>query len=121
MTTAVKQHPGVPLLYIAYNTITLEAATAFSKETANEQLNSRMGSSEYDIIRKLKKEMFGEDEGPKKKKKKKGPNPLSCKKKQKKTGLDNAVKSKKKCRKRKRLKPSVQITEQLLQSLKNPA
>ncbi|XP_041356933.1 rRNA-processing protein UTP23 homolog [Gigantopelta aegis] len=119
LTTAVKKHPGVPLLYIAYNTITLEAPTDFSKQSANEQLNSKMAPSEYEIIGKLKKEMFGEEEITKKKKKKrKGVNPLSCKKKKTRPGLDNAVKNKKKCRKRKRLKATGPITEQLLQSLR---
>ncbi|XP_069110309.1 rRNA-processing protein UTP23 homolog [Argopecten irradians] len=109
-----ESHPGVPLLFMAYNAINMESPTELSKGTAEKELQARIAPSEHqmDVIKKLKVQTFGEEPVKKKFKKKgpKGPNPLSCKKskkgeknKVKKSFLENAV-NKRKRRKKNRVK-----------------
>lgn len=97
---------GVPILYIAFNAITLEPPSEKSKRKADCQIDAKTGPSEHEhtVIKQLKVEVFGEQEVKKKKRKKlKGPNPLSVKpKKKKKDG--ELSKSQKKRLKRKQMK-----------------
>ncbi|XP_033736781.1 rRNA-processing protein UTP23 homolog [Pecten maximus] len=104
-------HPGVPLLFMAYNAINMESPTELSKGTADKELQARIAPSEHqmDVLKKLKVQAFGEEPVKKKFKRKgpKGPNPLSCKKskkgeknKAKKSFLESAVDKRKKRRKR---------------------
>jgi hypothetical protein len=67
---------GVPILYIAFNAITLEPPSEKSKRKANRETDSRIAPSEHEhaVIKQLKVEAFGEPEVKKKKHKKlKGP------------------------------------------------
>jgi U3 small nucleolar RNA-associated protein 23 len=103
----------VPILYIAFNAITLEPPSEKSKRKADRETDSRIAPSEHEhaVIKQLKVEAFGEPEVKKKKHKKlKGPNPLSVKsKKKKKDGT--LSKSQKKRLKRKQVKEqSTQIS-----------
>ncbi|XP_021351522.1 rRNA-processing protein UTP23 homolog [Mizuhopecten yessoensis] len=114
-----EKHPGVPLLFVAYNAINMESPTELSKGTADKELQARMAPSEHqmEVLKKLKVQAFGEEPVKKKFKRKgpKGPNPLSCQKskkgektkakKAKKTFLENAV-NKRKRRKTNRVKTS---------------
>ncbi|XP_060077277.1 rRNA-processing protein UTP23 homolog [Ylistrum balloti] len=107
-------HPGVPLLFMAYNAINMESPTELSKGKADEELQARIAPAEHhmEVLKKLKVQAFGEQPVTKKFKRKgpKGPNPLSCKKskkaeknKAKKSFLESAV-DKRKRRKRNRVK-----------------
>ncbi|KAL3990075.1 Fcf1 family protein [Acanthocheilonema viteae] len=82
LTEALKQIPGIPVLFIKYNTILIDRpsqATIQEIEKPKDQLFE---------VSELKKAVFGEDEKPRRKRKgPKGPNPLSVKKKKKKTHL----------------------------------
>lgn len=87
MTEKLRKIPGVPILYIAFNAITLEAPSEASKHYEKDKLKT-VGFSEFEknTIKELKTETFGPEteKQMKKRKKKKGPNPLSCKKKKQK-------------------------------------
>ena len=104
-----RSKPGVPILYIAFNAITLEPPSEKSKLKAERQTDFKMAPSEHEhsVIQQLKKEAFGEEIVKKKKRKKlKGPNPLSAKpKKKRKEGA--LSKSQKKRLKRKLIKNEI--------------
>ncbi|KAL5016847.1 hypothetical protein ScPMuIL_006436 [Solemya velum] len=112
LTEKARDIPGVPLLFIAYNAITLEPPSELSRQVADTSVTSRTAPTEHahSVLKQMKKEAFGEPEEvvKKKRKKKSGPNPLSCKKKKKKTGVSKETKSK---RKRKKIKMSKHIKE----------
>ena len=84
--------PGVPVLYLHGNCPTLEKPSDQTSNLVQKTSEGRLLTShQANTIKVLKKELFGEPKvtEPKKKKKRKGPkgpNPLSCKKKQKKSG-----------------------------------
>ena len=84
--------PGVPLLYLHGNCPTLEKPSDQTSNLVKKTSEGRLLTShQANTIKVLKKQVFGElevRESKKKKKRKgpKGPNPLSCKKKQKKSG-----------------------------------
>uniref|UniRef100_A0A0R3RSI5 rRNA-processing protein UTP23 homolog n=1 Tax=Elaeophora elaphi TaxID=1147741 RepID=A0A0R3RSI5_9BILA len=82
LTEALKQIPGIPILFIKYNSILIDRpsqATIQEIEKPKDQLLE---------VNELKKAVFGEDEKPRRKRKgPKGPNPLSVKKKKKKVQL----------------------------------
>ncbi len=111
---------GIPLLYIAHNTITLERPSDASKMKASQTLTVQLGPTDYEhkVLAKLKQDEFGDQTKLRKKKKKKGANPLSCKIKKVKEGggVDKTVKDKKR-RKRKRLKVADHVKEHFKQSL----
>ena len=81
---------GVPIIYLHGNCPTLEKPSDRTTSTVDSLAQGRLLTShQRNTIKQLKKEVFGEPEvtEPRKKKKRKGPkgpNPLSCKKKQKK-------------------------------------
>ena len=85
----VRETPGVPLMIISHNAINLEKPSENTDKVVNKQIESRMApkKDEMEMIKKLKQQLL--DQKPvkrlHKKKKPKGPNPLSCKKKQKKS------------------------------------
>jgi len=119
-TEKIRSKSGVPLLFIAYNTIQIESPTSMSKTVAQEKLEHKLDPSDYalDKIKELKRETFGESEEPriKRKRKQKGANPLSCKKKKKRTEEElNELKKKKKRQKIKKSK----VTLESLASLEN--
>ncbi|KAL7074671.1 hypothetical protein ACQ4LE_005979 [Meloidogyne hapla] len=74
---------GIPLMSIRYNSIILEKPSEESEKLA-ESSTTKNQPDEIQKIKKLRKIELGEEETPKyRKRKAKGPNPLSCKKKQK--------------------------------------
>nr|CDQ04659.1 Bm14021, isoform b [Brugia malayi] len=90
LTEALKQIPGVPILFIKYNAILIDKP---SEVTIQVNLNE------------LKKAILGEDEKPRRKRKHpKGPNPLSVKKKKKKIQMTSIQPAAKTSRKRRRKK-----------------
>ena len=109
LSDGIRKLPGVPLLFISHNAITLESPSDKSRRKASGLLDEKMGpaSHEQSRLEVLKKEVLGE-EVPKKKKRKgpKGANPLSCQKKKKKPeqSLAQGEGKKKRHRKRKRHK-----------------
>ncbi|OZC08004.1 hypothetical protein X798_05000 [Onchocerca flexuosa] len=84
LTEALKQIPGIPILFIKYNAILVDKpsqATIQEIEKPKDELLE---------INELKKALFGESEKPRRKRKgPKGPNPLSVKKKKRKIQLTN--------------------------------
>lgn len=102
LTETMKKTAGLPLLYIAYNAITLEAPSDKSKDIAEKNLDNRINTSEHaqSVLKQLKLQTFGEEVKHKKKKRPKGPNPLSCMKKKK--TVQNSAVDKKQKRKRRR-------------------
>ncbi|XP_052776797.1 rRNA-processing protein UTP23 homolog [Mya arenaria] len=104
-TEKIRAKSGVPLLFIAFNTILLQSPAEMSKTVAHDKLDKNLAPSEYAMerIKELKRETFGEVEESvvKKKKKTKGINPLACKKKKKRTAEEmNELKKKKKQKKK---------------------
>lgn len=113
----LRDSPGIPLLFMAYNAINMERPSEVSKGTADKELQARIAPSQHEmeVLKKLKVQTFGEQPAKKKFKKKgpKEPNPLSCLKKSKKKGqatkpkksfLESAIDKRKRQRKRKREK-----------------
>ncbi|XP_030645076.1 rRNA-processing protein UTP23 homolog [Chanos chanos] len=90
LTSALREIPGVPLLYIVLNTIVLDKPSSRSlKHVEAVQLGELVTPSQQHSIRSLKEEQgIGEDgeerRGRKRKRKSGNPNPLSCLKKKKK-------------------------------------
>ncbi|EFO18753.1 hypothetical protein LOAG_09740 [Loa loa] len=84
LTEALKQIPGIPILFIKYNAILIDRpsqATIQEIEKPKDQLIE---------VNELKKAVFGKEEKPRRKRKgPKGPNPLSVKKKKRKIQLTN--------------------------------
>ncbi|XP_067677735.1 rRNA-processing protein UTP23 homolog [Haliotis asinina] len=119
LTEVSRTKPGIPLLYIAHNTVTIETPSEASKEKAANAMADKLGPTEYEhnVLKKLKLDEFGEQEMAKRKKKIKGPNPLSCKSKQHKPSLQTPIKEKKKRRKRKRIKVAEHIREHFKQQI----
>ena len=91
MKDIVRSMPGIPLLIISHNSINLEKQSTASVNRSNQSTESKTIPKETEIerIRKLKKKILKSDEKTlkriHKKRKPKGPNPLSCKKKSKKS------------------------------------
>ncbi|XP_066249631.1 rRNA-processing protein UTP23 homolog [Euwallacea similis] len=114
----VRNLVAVPLLYLHVKTPILEQPSEVSIKWA-EQKNRGLGQLEAEKIAKLK-ELEGlvtSEEKPKKKRRKKGPNPLSCKKKQKKPhgGISKPERmSDVERKKRKRVKIAKHIREEVL-------
>jgi len=80
LTDALRAMIGVPVLYIKYKSILLEKA---SEVTMAEAERCKYGD-EMGVVKEMKRALIAADEGGKKKKRRRGgPNPLSCKKKQK--------------------------------------
>lgn len=90
LTTALKNIPGVPLLYIILNTIVLDKASQKSLDYVQAvQMGELVNSSEQQKIFSMKEEQGiqqkdCERRGRKRKRKQNNPNPLSCLKKKKK-------------------------------------
>lgn len=101
----MKKTAGLPLLYIAYNAITLEAPSEKSKDTAEKKLDDRINTSEHaqSVLKQLKLQTFGEEVKRKKRKRPKGPNPLSCMKR-KSTVQNSSISTDKKQKKKRRRK-----------------
>ena len=95
----------MPLIYIAFNAITIESPADFSKQIAQEKLEKNLNPSDHSlsVIKQLKHDTFGEEEVVKqrKKKKTKGQNPMSCKKKKKRTDEEKKKKKRKKVKHKK--------------------
>ena len=87
--TSVRAVPGTPLLYLHGNSPTLEKPSELTKDKVEEEGDTRgLTPQQAKSIKAMKKQVFGEPEPVKPKKKRKGPkgpNPLSCKKKKKKS------------------------------------
>lgn len=120
-TEKIRTLSGVPLIFIAFNTILLESPADMSKTVAHEKLEKKLAPSDFAVskIKELKREVFGEIEEVRKKKKKKvkGPNPLSCKKKKKRTEVElNEMKKKKK---RQKVKKKQKLTLEKLAEQEN--
>lgn len=103
--------PGTPVLYLHGNTPNLEKPSGFSEQSAEKAEDSRLNVSQHHgkVLKEMKKQVFGEKEVTKKKKRKgpKGPNPLSVKKRTKKSddhfrGVKDTLESEGKKRKRNR-------------------
>ncbi|XP_045159795.2 rRNA-processing protein UTP23 homolog [Mercenaria mercenaria] len=112
-TELIRSLSGVPLLFIAFNTIILESPAEMSKSVAHEKLERRLAPTDFAMsqIKELKRETFGEEIEKKKKKKHKikGKNPLSCKKKKKRTAEEiQMLKQKKKRKKTKKQKVTLE-------------
>ena len=117
MTTRIQARkvPGTPVLYLHGNAPVLEKPSGYSEKSAEQAEDSRINVSEHHgaVLKELKTEAFGEEEMIKKKRKKgkKGPNPLSCKKKQKKNaadplkGVENKIEKRGRKRNRHKKKP----------------
>lgn len=86
----IRALPGVPLLYLHGRTPVLDEPSETSRQYAKDKLSGIL-ETEKKTLENLKEKhgLPSNDEPSKKKKRKKGPNPLSCKKKQKKTGIEN--------------------------------
>ena len=86
--------PGQPLLFIAYNAMTMETPAGTSRDSATSQVEEKIAPTDHakSVLDKLKVETFGEPEVRKKRKRKqKGPNPLSCKKSKKKKQIQKQI------------------------------
>ena len=105
LSEIIRKRSGVPLIYIAFNAITIESPADFSKQIAQEKLEKNLNPSEHSlsVIKQLKRDTFGEEEivKPRKKKKPKGQNPMSCKKKKKRTDEEKKKKKRKKLKHKK--------------------
>ncbi|XP_012276297.1 rRNA-processing protein UTP23 homolog [Orussus abietinus] len=117
----VRQISGVPLIYLHGKAPTLEPPSRVTKEHA-EKVRQGVGMNSFqdEIIKSLKVQsgLTKADPQPKKKKKIKGPNPLSCKKKQKKTLVSlSTIKESGKIRKRKKVKIPAHVKEVLKSEL----
>lgn len=93
LTTALKNIPGVPLLYIILNTIVLDKPSQRSLDYIQDvQMGELVNSGQQQKICSLKEEQGihqkdKERQGRKRKRKQISPNPLSCLKKKKKKGV----------------------------------
>jgi len=78
LTDALRQIPGVPVLFIKYSGILLDKPSESSVQMAE------ASKSDLTTVQKLKTEILGDASESRKRKRKgpSGPNPLSCKKKQ---------------------------------------
>lgn len=112
LTEKLRNVPGTPLLYIAFNAITLEAPSEASRNIEKHRLKDLgITEQEKNTIKLLKSETFGEEPMEvKKKKKKKGPNPLSCKKKKVKPTVISQEHDKKKRKRTRKHKPKTNPT-----------
>lgn len=119
---AIRNVPGTPLLYLHGNAPALEPPSKLTIENAK-QNRSGVGISNFETetVKTLKKQCGLETEEVekrvKKKRRKGGPNPLSCKKKAKKT-IEPVATTSGKVRKRKKVKLSAHAKE-ILQSVKS--
>lgn len=112
----VRKIPGVPLLYLHEKAPTLERPSEASCKRAEELRNGAITNNLQVQTIKILKEKSGLAETEiktKKKRKKGGPNPLSCKKKQKKNLEIQPAKTSGKVRKRKRVKLPAHVKEAL--------
>ncbi|XP_059172583.1 rRNA-processing protein UTP23 homolog [Physella acuta] len=96
LAESLREH-NIPLLHISHNCINLEAPSDNSKKFAEEKTTKKLLLSQKQeaTIAKLKEELHipeNDSDIKKKKKKRKGPNPLSCKKPQKKTDIHGVSK-----------------------------
>ncbi len=84
LSEVIRKKAGVPLLYISYNTIVLEAPSYKSQERADTMTVDKM-SHEHKNLTLMRQSVLGEEPVVKKKKRKgpKGKNPLSCLKRKK--------------------------------------
>ena len=93
LSKQIRKTVGVPLLFISFHAMTLEAPSVKDQQQAEVEIAERLNPVAR--VKELKRATLGEEEGqapPKKKKRKKpGPNPLSVKKSKKKK--KNSVKS----------------------------
>lgn len=110
--------PAVPILYLHYKAPTLEKPSDLSAEVARKKC-ATLSQWEKTAVETLRKEGgIAEDEVKKpKKKKKKGANPLSCKKKTKKSGGVQGVVKKDSVndgKKRKKVRIPKHVKEELL-------
>lgn len=106
LTENLRIIPGTPILYLAFNTMTLERPSISSKICANDKLQRKLMPTNHEesILKDMKKTIIGElkESLRKKRKIRQGPNPLSCKKKKKTAAAAAAPKSSENKRKRKR-------------------
>lgn len=89
LTTGLKEIPGVPLFYIILNTIVLDKPSQASLDHVQKvQLGELVSPTQQESIHSLKeKQGLGQRDTERRarKRKRKGPNPLSCLKKKKKS------------------------------------
>ena len=108
---------GVPLLYIAFNSINLEPPSETSRSKAESKMHEMLIPSAHErvALNELKKVSLDDEDSKKKKRKHKirGPNPLSCKKKQKSLAVAHIDSPEKKKRKRKRVRKTISISTEL--------
>ncbi|KAL6099541.1 utp23 [Pungitius sinensis] len=110
LTEGLKKIPGVPLLYIVFNTIVLDKVCQTSLDHVRAvQLGELVSPAQQQSITGMKKEQGivqkdGERRGRKRKRKQSNPNPLSCLKKKKKSGPTPPKKTTEEGKKRKRVR-----------------
>jgi len=125
---SARKVPGTPIMYLHYKAPTLEKPSDYSVDKANDDAK-RIETRGIDRLRSLKEKEIGEESSiqkPRGKKRAKGPNPLSCMKKKKKTNASNPAKtnsdqsasSEKK--KRKRVRIAQHVKEELAARQKLP-
>ena len=105
--------PGQPLLFIAYNAMTMETPAGISRDSATSQVEEKIAPTDHakSVLDQLKVETFGEPEVRKKRKRKqKGPNPLSCKKSKKKKQIPQVSNGGVKKRRRKKNKKNLDLS-----------
>lgn len=120
LSDILRQTPGTPLLFISHKTITLEAPSRESRDTAEGALTQRLAPSHtqkhtLDVIKKVTLGEPAEKPDRKRKRGPKGPNPMSCRKKKKAGGQgqvaprhqQNPEEKKKRARKRRKQKPEM--------------
>ena len=116
LQAVAREIPGTPLIYLHQKAPTLEHPSTASEHVAHIGMQEKFRVSEDagKILTTLKKQKLGiteiNNEERRKKKKIKGPNPLSCKKKQKKPVVAEKQ-GVKKSRKRKRVKVPKHVKE----------
>ncbi|XP_008544724.1 rRNA-processing protein UTP23 homolog [Microplitis demolitor] len=126
LQTKLKNLPGVPVMYLHGPAPILAPPSEADKERAKATVKVSTSVQE-ETLKELKESLEKKGELPPtvtkptgefvKVKRKKGPNPLSCKKKQKKPALTQPTQNSGKVRKRKRVKISAHIKEALKQTM----
>lgn len=101
MKEIVRSTPGVPLMFISHNAINVEKPSEASVDKTKKILEKKLLPREIEMesLKKLKSQLLENGNGKvvkiHKKKRAKGPNPLSCKKKTKKTDTNKKTTNKK--------------------------
>ena len=102
----MRQVPGCPILSLVLSALTMEKPSMANIVEADGDIQESR-EREVTDLKLIQSQVLGEDHVVKKRKRPKGPNPLSCKKKQKKMPDVIQEKNSKKKRHRKRVKPTL--------------